>query len=182
VHADGKQADAAGGGAIERLVRAGHVVLAVDLRGVGESQPGGKHSYASYLPPEWRDCAIAYLLGKSMLAMRAEDVLVCAHYLAGELSDGEQHGVHVVSVGRTGPAVLHAAALEPQLFTHVTLKNSLISWSNVVHTPLSQNQYANLVHGALRFYDLPDLVSTLPEGMVEIIEPLNAAEQLVNDQ
>jgi cephalosporin-C deacetylase-like acetyl esterase len=182
VHAEGKQADAAAGGAIERLVRAGHVVLAVDLRGVGETQPGGKHSYASYLPPEWRDCTIAYLLGKSMLAMRAEDLLVCARYLAGHASDIEQRTVHVVSVGRTGPAVLHAAALQPELFTRVTLRNSLISWSNVVHTPLSQNQYANLVHGALRFYDLPNLIDTLPEGSVEIIDPLDAAEQTVNDK
>src|SRR5207248_3077558 len=36
LHGEGKQADAMPGGPIEKLVRAGHLVLAVDLRGLGE--------------------------------------------------------------------------------------------------------------------------------------------------
>ena len=179
LHADGKHIDASPDGAIDRLVRQGHVVLAPDVRGVGETKPAGKHSYASYLPAEWSDCTIAYLLGKSLLAMRAEDILVCARFLAGDRTDGKAEPVYLLSVGRVGPAALHAAALEPDLFAKVTLRNSLISWSNVVHTPLSKNQFANLVHGALRIYDLPDLVTALPGEKVEIVEPLDAAEQPV---
>jgi len=33
------------------------------------------------------------------------------------------------------------------------------------------------VHGALRKYDLPDLVKTLPEEKITLIEPLDAAEK-----
>jgi cephalosporin-C deacetylase-like acetyl esterase len=179
VHADGKHADASPDGPIIRLVRQGHVVLAPDVRGVGETKPAGKHSYASYLPPEWCDCTIAYLLGKSLLAMRAEDILVCARFLASYKTDGKAAPVRLLSVGRVGPAALHAAALERDLFAKVILRNGLISWSNVVHTPLSKNQYANLVHGALKTYDLPDLVATLPGGKVELIEPLDAEERPV---
>ena len=67
-----------------------------------------------------------------------------------------------MSIGRVGPPALHAAAFEPGLFASVTLRNSLVSWSNVVHTPQSKNQFVNLIHGALRVYDLSDLVATLP--------------------
>ena len=99
--------------------------------------------------------------------------------LADHQSDRKVEPVHLPSIGRVGPASLHAAALEPDLLAKVTLQNSLVSWSNVVHTPLSKNQFANLVHGALRTYDLPDLVAALPDEKVEIVEPLDAAEQPV---
>lgn len=177
LHAGGKQAEAAPGGAIEQLARQGHVVLAPDVRGIGETAPRGKHSYGRYLPPEWRECTIAYLLGKPLLAMRAEDILVCARLLAqGKLFDHRPEAIHLASVGLLGPAALHAAALEPEMFATVTLRNSLVSWSNVVQTPRSNNQFANLVHGALKVYDLPDLLATLPADKVQLVQPLDATE------
>lgn len=180
LHADGKQADTAPGGAIEKLVTEGHVVLAPDLSGIGETTPTGKHSYGRYLPPDWRESTIAYLLGTSLLAMRAEEIQLCARFASEYQADGTPRAVHLISVGRTGPPALHAAALEPGLFASVTLKNSLISWANVVHTPQSKNQFVNLVHGALRVYDLPDLVGTLP-GESRIIKPMNASEEPVQE-
>jgi hypothetical protein len=57
----------------------------------------------------------------------------------------------------------------------------LISWSNVVRTPLSVNQYTNLVHGALKSYDLPDLCAAIPDGKLRICQPLDAAEQPARD-
>ena len=86
-----------------------------------------------------------------------------------------------ISVGRVGLPALHAAALEPGLFASVTLRNSLVSWHNVVHTPQSKNQFVNLVHGALRVYDLPDLVGTLPKETTRVVEPLDASEQAVGE-
>ncbi len=179
LHQDGKQADAAPSGKIDKMVQQGHIVLAPDLRGLGETTPTGKHSYSKYLPAQWCDSTIAYLLGKPLLAMRAEDILVCTQFLAAHTPDAQPRGIHVWSVGRTGPPALHAAALEPALFAKVTLQRSLISWSNVVQTPLSKNQFVNLVHGALETYDLPDLRATLPRDRLEIIEPLDATEQPV---
>jgi len=177
LHAEGKEAEAAPGGEIESLVRQGRMVMAVDLRGQGETAPAGKHSYRGYLPPEWRECTIAYLLGKSYLAMRAEDVIVCGRFLAGYQNDGRRRAVHLRSTGRTGPPALHAAALEPGLFASLTLHGSLVSWSNVVRTPISKNQQVNLVHGALRAYDLPDLLATLPAAKLTVTESVDAAEE-----
>jgi hypothetical protein len=110
--------------------------------------------------------------------MRAEDVLVCARFLAGYETSDAARGVSVTSVGRVGPAVLHAAALEPELFDSVCLRQCLRSWSEVVRTPMARNQLVNVVHGALRVYDLPDLAATLPPGKLRIEEPpLDATEQ-----
>ena len=174
LNAEGKHLDAAPGGAIEKLVRAGHVVLAVDLRGLGETITDGKDNYGPYIEPGWLDVCLAYLVDRSYLAMWAEDVLVSARFLAGFEAGAKPNRVHLVSIGATGPAAMHAAALEPGLFASVTLRKCLRSWSDVVHDPLARHQLANAVHGALVVYDLPDLVATLPAGTVTIEEPVDA--------
>ena len=177
LHADGKQTDARPGGPIERLAKSGDVVLAVDLRGIGRTQSQGKHSYDKYLPPEWKEISIAYLLGKSYLTMRAEDILQSARFLAGYETSGSQREVHLVSIGRVGPPALHAVALEPGLFASATLTNCLTGWSDVVRTPLAENQFVNVVQGALRKYDLADLIATLPEEKISVVDPLDAMEE-----
>lgn len=176
IHESGKQADAAPGGPIEALARQGHVVLAVDLRGLGETQDSAKHAFSLHFGNEWRDIFLAYLLGKSYLAMRAEDILVAARFAATYESAGKLRPVHLISVGRVGPAALHAAALEPGLFASLRLRGCLASWSNVVRTPLAKNQWVNVVHGALKTYDLPDLLRTLPAGKVTVESPRDATE------
>ncbi|MFQ5809028.1 MAG: alpha/beta hydrolase family protein, partial [Armatimonadota bacterium] len=179
LHGEGKHVDAAPGGPIEKLVRAGHVVLAVDLRGCGETQTTpwryrGAIGITGRNPAEF---FIAYMLGKSFLGMRAEDVLVCARFLLPATEDAK---VHVTAVEEAGPAALHAVALEPELFGSLTLRRSLISWSDVVHTPVTAGALINVVHGALRTYDLPDLVSLLGPERVTIEEPVDARGEVAS--
>lgn len=174
LHAEGKQADAAPGGPIEKLVQAGHLVLAADLRGIGETQgAGGKTLFG----PEWKDVSLAYMLDMSYLAMRAEDVLNCARFLQTYRAEGKPRPVRLVSIGRVGPPALHAAALEPQLFASAELRGCLRSWADVVRTPKASNQYVNVVHGALKVYDLPDLLAALPKGKATVRGALDALEQ-----
>ena len=94
------------GGPIERLVRQGHLVLAVDLRGIGETVSGKPSSrgIAYYVGSDWKDLYLAYLLGTSYLAMRAEDTLVCARFLQSYRAVKRPNRVHVTAVGQVGPA------------------------------------------------------------------------------
>jgi hypothetical protein len=165
LHADGKGADAGPGGPIEKLVGKGHLVLAVDLRGVGETAPeaSSRRGIAHHVGPQWKELYLAYMLGTSYLAMRTEDILASARVLAGFEAGEKPNRVHLMSIGRLGPPALHAAALEPQLFASVSLRNCLESWSSVLRAPMATNQFENVVHGALEAYDLPDLVATLPK-------------------
>ncbi|MHC4400979.1 MAG: alpha/beta hydrolase family protein [Planctomycetota bacterium] len=173
VDGSGKQEAASLSDPVEDLIRKRRLVLAVDLRGVGETANSQKHRFAEHVGPEWREIFAAYLLDTSYLTMRAEDVLVCARFLAGYEAGEKPNEVSLISIGLTGPPALHAAALEPQLFARVTLKNSLISWSDVVRTPLARNQLVNVVHGALAHYDLPDLLGATPD--VAVIDAVDAA-------
>jgi len=176
LHGDGKHTDAAADGPVGNLVRQGHLVLAVDLRGLGETAgaKSSKRGISHYVGGDWKELYLAYLLGRSYLAMRAEDILICARFLAGYKAGRKPNRVHLVSIGKTGPPALHAAALEPQLFASVSLKNCLVSWSNVVRTPTAAGQFQNVVHGALKVYDLPDLLATLPKDKLTWTDPLDA--------
>ncbi len=181
LHGQGKQLDAQPSGPIEKLVGAGREVLAVDLRGVGETKRSkGKWGYGPLFGHDWEDFYVAYMLGRSYLGMRVEDALVCARYLADSSPQGAAARIHLVGIGETGPVALHAAALEPDLFTSLELRRSLVSWSSVVQTEVSVNQLVNTVHGALRKYDLPDLLRTLPGEKVTLIEQRNAAGLLLD--
>ncbi len=181
LHADGKQADAGPDGPIEKLLDQGHLVLAVDLRGVGETAPEGssKRGIAHHVGPQWKEFYLAYLLGTSYLAMRTEDILASARFLAGYEAGEEPNRVHLKGSGRVGPPALHAAALEPELFASVSLRNCVESWSGVLRTPMAINQFENVVHGALKTYDLPDLLGTLPKEKVTFAEPFDPTEQPV---
>jgi len=178
LHGGGKDVDAAPKGRIEDLVRRNHLVLAVDLRGMGETASvSDNKEWNDRFGGGWQDFFRAYLLGRSYVGMRAEDVLVCARYLAGCVAQSAPREVHVIAIGETGPPVLHAVALEPACFASLRLEKSLRSWAEVVHAPLAKRQLMNAVHGALRVYDLPDLLSLLPKDKVVVKDPLVLAEE-----
>lgn len=168
VNGEGKHIDAGPDGPIETLVRAGHVALSVDLRGVGEIGTAGEGQWGG----DWNEFFIAFLLGKSMVGMRAEDVLSCARFLSEWETPEQPVKVDLVATGVVGPAALHAAALERSLFETLTLRRALRAWSDVVRHPDSPGQLVNSVHGALRAYDLPDLLRAWPSDRVTVVEPL----------
>ncbi len=110
LHAAGKQRDAGPGGPIEKMVRARQMVLAVDLRGMGETAATSKAAYSDYFGPDWQDMFLAYMLDRSYLAMRVEDVLVCARFLAGYGRSGGTKSVSVTGNPGTDPAILDRPA------------------------------------------------------------------------
>jgi hypothetical protein len=56
----------------------------------------------------------------------------------------------------------------------VTLYQSLASWETIVQDKLSVGQLANVVPGALKTYDLPDLAAMLAPRPLDILDPTRA--------
>lgn len=167
VHGLGKQAATGKGGALEKLIQAGNVVFAIDVRGCGETGTTEEGTWGG----NWNDIFTSYLLGGSLLGMRAEDILVAARYLNELTPRPEKNGVRVVAVGAAGPPALHAAALQPDWITGLELEQSLTSWSNYLQYPDTKGQLVNSVHNVLSTYDLLDLIAALPY-QVEIRDPV----------
>jgi len=141
-------------GLLER-VAAGTRVLAVEVRGTGVSAPKTRlGSYDRIFGGGWRDFFTSYMLDKTYLGMQAEDITVCGRWLAGK--SGGPVALHVAGEGLQ-PAALHASALAPDIFEDWTLEQPAVSWAQTVREPERHAVLLNTVHGALRYYDIPDL-------------------------
>lgn len=114
----------------EQLARSGTMVVAVDLRGLGELHDRIAVTYTGMpATKDWQQWFMAYLLEKSYLGMWTEDVLSVARWLRTYETVGEaRNRIRVIGVGHAGPAVLHAAALERELYAEVELHKTLDSW------------------------------------------------------
>ncbi len=163
----GKKADAAEGGPIERMVREGHVVLAIDARGFGETRSALETGGAF---PRWfgdyESAQTAFLIGKTLVGMRARDIVRAVDLLA---SRAEVDAARISGFGKQagGVPMLHAAAFDSRI-REVTLDGALVSWRSVVERRLHRGIYESLVPGALKSYDLPDLAAALGRPLLVI--------------
>lgn len=157
---DGKAAQAAAkpdaASAAQQLVKQGIVVLAVDLSGLGETAVGKP---STTLAPEWKEAYLAYLMGRSLVGLRAEEVLAAARWTRDEQRPPPGQ-LTLIARGRAVVAALHAAALEPDLFAECRFEDGLDSWHGIAGKP-SGEYLADVVHEALASYDLPDLRTLL---------------------
>jgi cephalosporin-C deacetylase-like acetyl esterase len=165
LHDSGKTGDGEPGGPIEKLVKEGHVVVAVDLRGVGETGP----AKVDTLLGNSRTYFLAYLLGQSFVGLHTEDILTARSFVTNYKTKTPRP-VHLIAVGNQSVAALHSAALAPDAFASVTLKSPLKAWSPVVKQSAPAGLLTTTVHGALRTYDLPDLVRAIGPEKLKIEE------------
>jgi len=166
----GKAAGAAPGGPIEDILKAGIAVLAIDVRGVGETTPVSPKKYWN---PEFPIAYLAFHLARPLLGQRVEDVLAALECLAAR-PEIDAAKIGIVGVEGGALAALHAAALDERL-REVTLWRSIASWMDVVTSQTAKNQLGQVVPGALARYDLPDLVRAIAPRPVRVLEPLDPA-------
>jgi len=189
LHPQGKVAEARPGGEIERLVRRGYVVAAVDLLGVGET----KNTVTRGIAEDYT----GVMIGRSTVAIQAGDIVRVVRYLK-HLDHVNPLRVGAVGIDGMCLPLIHAAAFEPSI-RGVVLVGSLSSYRCVVMNKLYRmglikNVGGGTVHpyevdfswgvaGALTGYDLPDLVGCIaPRKMVlaglrnHLLEPASDTE------
>jgi dienelactone hydrolase len=148
-------------------VRSGRTVVAADLRGWGETYPQEPRAgRPTRFGGDWKEAFLAVMLDRPLLGQRVYDLVE----LAARSTGGR--GAHLVGAGAAAPVALHAAALDPQ-FKEVTLEGMVVSWSSVARATTSENQLANVVPGALKVYDLPDLAAALAPRPLAIKGPVD---------
>ena len=165
VNAEGKAADAAEGGPIEAIVRAGNIVLAIDPRGWGEGGPpvGQRGDYSSSQKLAMR----AILVGKTMVGMQTGDVLAAFEWLAGR-PDVAPKRISVIGKGNGGVLALYAAALEPRI-SRVACERSPASYMDIVRAKTHEGVTGIIVPGVLHDFDLPDVAVSLKPRSVWIV-------------
>ena len=166
VSGDGKKASAP---QAEQLVKSGMVVLSLDARGFGETQVNAdvnSKEFDHYFG-DFRDAMTALLVGKTMVGMRALDVTRGIDLLSAR-SDIDRDKIYVY--GKNGGAVpaLYAAVLDRRI-RKLVLEGMLSSYNSIVENKIHRQVFESVVPGALKFYDLPDLVATLAPRKVSIV-------------
>ncbi len=175
VNGEGKAVDAGPGGAMERLARAGFVVLAPDMVGTGEVGVGdfrgdaydfelGIGAYNVW----WG----ANQVGRSLVGIRAGDLMRALGFLRAR-DDVRATAVAAVGVGTAGPVLLHAASAGGDL-SSVALVRAPLDYTGIV---LNRYYRPELVHavvpGALTAYDLPDLAASLAPRPLLVVDPVD---------
>lgn len=153
----GMMADAAPGGAIDRLVQQGNVVLAIDPRGWGESAP--PHKMVSGYRTDYQMSMHAILVGKSIPGMQTYDVLSAFQYLAKRPDvDAKQISLHTQGIASN--LGIFAAVLEPRIKT-VICDKAPMSFLAITQLKLNKTSPEAIIPGVLHDFDLPDLTRAL---------------------
>ncbi len=163
VDSAGKTAEIGEQGVIVKLVEEGCAVLAVDLRGYGETADS-KKAGSKYQNEGFRTSMLAMHVGRPLLAQRTSDLLTAVAYAAA-LPDVDISDLRVIASRRAGPIALHAAALDDRI-TSLVLRDSIRSWEDdVVARPGDSQLLELVVPGVLEHYDLTDLAAMLKERL-----------------
>lgn len=157
LNAEGKAADAGEGGAIESVVRAGNIVLAVDARGWGESAPpaGRRTGYST----PYQTAQRAFLTGKTVVGMQTFDALRAFDYLNSR-HDVDSGRIAAFGKGNGGVVALYAAALEPRI-AKIGSQRAPSSYMEIVRARMHEGITDIVVPGVLRDFDLPDVAAAL---------------------
>lgn len=153
-----------------RLVRSGHIVLALQPRGVlGEPDPNPeKLALGQYMSPSLR----AIIVGRTLVGLRVDDARRALAWLK-TLPAADPGRVTIYGRGAEGIVALHTAVLDDAI-TEVVIENTLVSYRLAVQSGLHRNLSELVIPGVLRRYDTPDLLAALSPRPIFIVNPTNA--------
>jgi len=186
LHPDGKAAEARPGGEIEKLVKKGYVVAAVDVLGIGEVKNTATR--------EGADDYTGVLIGRSTPGIQAGDIVRVANYL--KHLDIINNEIGAIGIDEMCIPLLHAAAFEPMI-NNLTLIGSPVSYRSIVMNDMYkiglvynddgywhpwEIDFSWGVAGVLTAYDLPDLIGCLAPRRVVLSGLKNQLFDLATDQ
>lgn len=156
----------------DTLAAAGNVVLALTPR---PSPPGTDDMKSPLLGPFYLLSLRAYLVGRTLVGLRMDDVLLATDYLASR-PDVDPARISAVASGHLGLVLLHAAILDQRL-GHVTVDHVLTSYRSLIDSPLPIGAPEDILSGVLLHYDIPDLVQALSSRLT-LTESLQGTDDL----
>ena len=180
----GKEADGMEFGLYERLARKGQIVIACDVRGIGETKP--PHSPAGDWPGDFRqlfdvEAAITYMTweaDESLFGMRVQDVVRSLDYAVSR-TDVNQKRLRVAGKGAGALWVLFAAILDERI-SDLTLEHGLLSYGTLASADRYTHSTAIFVPDLLRHFDLPQLAAQLAGCNLTIVSPVDHMKRPVD--
>ena len=154
---------------MEDMVKAGYVVFAIRPRGIAETAPSRRSEFLG----DYSNSARAYVMGKTLVGMRAEDIIRAVDYLASR-DDVDGTNIGGFGEGLLGVPLAHAAVIDKRI-GRLMLHHTIASYRAAVDHPIYRGLYDVMVPGVVRKYDMDDLLAALAPRAVTVIGP---ADQL----
>jgi Acetyl xylan esterase (AXE1) len=156
----------------ESLVAQGNVVLALTPR---PSPPGTDDMKAPLLGPFYLLSLRADMVGRTLVGLRADDVIRAVDYLA-DRGDVDPGRISADASGHMGLVLLHAGVLDRRI-RRIDINHVLTSYRSLIDAPLPTGAPEDVLPGVLLHYDIPDLVRELGVRLTET-DPLSGADDL----
>ncbi len=166
-------------GMAKELVKDGYTVLVGDLPGIGELGGGYLKGNAFIDDVTFNLWFTGILTGRSIVGLRAEDIIRMVHFLKTKISDSDS--ISAISVGALGSELLHAATFEKDI-QKICMINSFLTFSEIA---LEKEYNPTIIHstvaGAIEKYDLSDLMALIYPRKLIIINPIACDGSLSNE-
>jgi len=165
---------------IYSMLKQGYSLCLFDVRGIGSLGPGYLKGDAYIDNTSFNQWFAGNLTNKSLVAMRAEDILRITHFVK---NDFEEFGtISALASGASGSALLHAAVFDTSI-QNIGLLHPFMSFADIVLNPdYSPALIPWTVAGAIEAYDLSDLMAALSPRKLLIINPLSEIEDAASDE
>jgi dienelactone hydrolase len=179
-HEKGKDYAANKDSLARQLVAAGYTVLLGDLPGMGELGPGYLEGDAYIDSVSYNQWFAGILTGKTIVGLRAEDIIRMAHFIKTNLPD--HSSIAALSVGVLGSEILHAAVFDEGI-QKIGLVQPFLSYADIALSHEYMPRFIpSTVAGAIEAYDLADLMAALCPRKLLIINPLSMDGDLEDEQ
>ncbi len=158
------------------LANSGHNVIALQSKGTPvDAQNGQSTQFA--LGPYMGVNLRAIIVGKTLVGLRADDVIRVVNWLASR-SEIDRNSITIYGKGALGMVALHAAAVDTRI-TRVIAENTLVSYRTALDAPLHKNLSEITIPGVLQHYDVSDLLEAIAPRDVKLLNPVDAIGQPV---
>ncbi len=159
-------------GPLEGLARRGHLVVGLDVRGIGgtaPSQPGDAETTLQYLLWE---------VDESLLGMRVQDVVRGVDYALSR-SDVDRSGVRLIGKGRGALWALYAAALDSRIQSTVC-EGGLLSYGTLASSDKYTYEADVFALDVLKHFDLPQVAAVVAPRRLTLLSPAGPLREPVS--
>jgi cephalosporin-C deacetylase-like acetyl esterase len=179
----GEEASGLTHGVLDTIARQGHLVIAVDVRGIGETRPlhpasNSCNEFGQLFDLETAMQYMTWFMDESLLGMRVRDVVRSVDYVSSR-PDVDKQNIHVIGKGMAGLWCLYAAALDPRIRSLISV-HGLLSYRALTGSDRYRYGADVFVLNALLHYDLPQVAAAMNGRPLTLIQPLDAMKKSVS--
>ncbi|PYT26700.1 MAG: hypothetical protein DMG57_20665 [Acidobacteria bacterium] len=180
----GKEDDSLEFGVLEQLAQKGNLVVAADVRGIGETRPAHPDDAGCGLFGHVDDAEttmqyMAWEMNESLFGMRVQDVVRVVDYALSR-TEVDRGRVRVIGQGMGALWVLFAAALDRRI-THAVCERGLVSYRALTSADRYMHGASIFIPDVLKHFDLPQLASSVAGRRLIILKPVDAMKSVVDE-